>query len=141
MPKVSAKKRKFIERNYKRLSPAELAHHTGLTPDEVTSLIVHYTKDKFTSPTKDGSTLSWKTFFFILLFFAVSATIIYFPSLHGQFVFDDEVIENERMLHITRLSQLFDLLTSWQVGRRIGMMSFALNYYFGGGYIPLATTW
>ena len=105
--KISHKKRKCTTERQSKAQPAERDHQTGLS-------------------------LSASAIFLTALLFAALTFTIYFPSLHGQFIFDDEVIKNEPMLHITRLSQLFDLLTSWQVGRRIGMMSFALNYYFGG---------
>lgn len=79
------------------------------------------------------SFLSWKIILLTFLLFAIIAIIIYSPSLHGDFVFDDSVIQRKNpLIHITRLSQLLDLMFSKEIDRRIGHMSFALNYYFGG---------
>ena len=133
MSEISPKKKKF-----KRLSPEELARSTGLAPATIHSLIDEYTaerqrKDKPAERDHQaGFSLSASTILLTALLFAALTFTIYFPSLHGQFVFDDAVIENEPMLHITRLPQLFDLLTSRKIERAVGMMSFALNYYFGG---------
>ena len=76
---------------------------------------------------------SWKTIILTSFLFAVVAITIYSPSLYGHFVFDDEhFIQNNPLMHITKVSQLTDLLFSKDIDRRIGLMSFALNYYFGG---------
>ena len=71
--------------------------------------------------------------FFIALFFALVTTVIYFPSLHGEFVFDDiKPIKGNSLVQITGLSQLSEIMFSQTLSRKIGMMSFALNFYFGG---------
>ena len=74
----------------------------------------------------------WKTILLTILCFAAVALVIYYPSLRGEFVFDDGIIQENPIIHITRLSQLTDLLFSKAHDRRIGLSSFALNYYFGG---------
>ena len=81
---------------------------------------------------RTGIYLSWKTILLTSLIFAVTTIIVYSPSLHGHFVFDDAVIQNNPLIHITKLSQVFNLIFSKEIDRRIGLISFALNYYFGG---------
>jgi len=138
MPEISKKNRKFIKRNFKHLPLEELARHTGLEPDVIRSLIDQCTGEV---PGKDQSSHigngpgilpSWETIILISLLFAAVVTIIYSPSLHGDFVFDDEVIQDNPLIHITRILQLTDLIFSKEISRRIGLMSFALNYSFGG---------
>ncbi|MBW1824581.1 MAG: tetratricopeptide repeat protein [Deltaproteobacteria bacterium] len=139
MPEISNKKRKFIKRNYKQLSIEELARQTGLTPHVIRSLIDEYSTE---IPGKDQSTqtqnraltfLSWKIILLTALLFAAVIIIIYSPSLQSPFVFDDmRNIQDNPRIHTTRVSQLTELLFSKEISRRIGLMSFALNYYFGG---------
>ena len=115
MPKISHKKRKFIEGNFKHLTIEELARK------------------------KAGNFLSWRTILLTSLLFAFIAAIIYSPSLQGDFVFDDRFIQEKPLLHIERLSQVIDLIAFKDVSftrtvenRKITFISFALNYYFGG---------
>jgi tetratricopeptide (TPR) repeat protein len=138
MSGISNKKKKFIKRNFKYLSVEELSRKTGLKPAVISSLIDHYPpempgKDQSAQVKKSaGIFLPWKTILVTSLFFSVISIIIYYPSLNGDFVFDDSVIQKNPLIHMTRISQLPDLLFSQEVGRKIGLMSFALNYYFGG---------
>ena len=70
------------------------------------------------------------------LLIATISCIIYWPGLHGPFVFDD--LTNIVLAPALRISELsFDSLRHaafWQesssLGRPIAMLSFALNYYF-----------
>ena len=71
---------------------------------------------------------SWKTILLTSLIFAAVTLILYYPSLQGDFIFDDNAIQENPLIHITRLSQLTDLLFSKEGGRRIGLSSFAINY-------------
>jgi len=137
MPEIPKKKRKFIKRNFKQLSIEELSRQTDLKSHVIRALIDEYRtkmagKDQ-SAYIKSGalSFLSWKTILLTSFLFATVAIIIYSPSLHGDFVFDDQLIKKNLFIHITRLSQLTDLLFSKEIDRRIGYMSFALNYYFG----------
>ena len=57
------------------------------------------------------------------------ALALYSPSLNGAFVFDDANISNGSLLHITSLGQLDRVLLAEAVPRRIGLASFALNFY------------
>ncbi|MCK5256701.1 MAG: hypothetical protein KAQ81_11800, partial [Deltaproteobacteria bacterium] len=138
MSEISNKKRKFVKRNFKRLSIEELARETGLKPDVIKSLIDEYTvempgKDQSAQENRAGIFPSWRIILFTFLLFATVAVIIYSPCLHGDFVFDDRpYIYDASFVHISKLSQLTDLLFSKVLVRRIGLMSFALNYYFGG---------
>ena len=142
MSEISRKKKKFIKKNFKKLSIEELARQTGLKPQVIRSLIDGYSaetsgKDQ-SDQIKTGSLnfLSLKTILLIFLFFTTGAITIYSPSLNGQFVFDDEAIWKNSLIHIERLSQLPDLIFSKRIGtmknRKICFVSFALNYYFGG---------
>ena len=139
MPEISSKKKKFIKRNFRKLSLEELARQTGLTPQVIRPLIDEYSTK---TPGKDQSAhikksayivSSWKTILLISLLFSAVAIIIYSPSLHSDFVFDDKhIIPDNSLIHITKVSQLADIMFSKEANRRIGLMSFALNYYFGG---------
>lgn len=93
MTEISNKKKKFIKRNFKKLSINELARQTSLKPNVIKSLIDEYSAK---TPGKDQSAhikksayivLSWKTIILTSLLFAVVAFIIYYPSLRGLFVF------------------------------------------------------
>ncbi|MBW1912995.1 MAG: hypothetical protein JRI43_07530, partial [Deltaproteobacteria bacterium] len=137
MSEISNRKRTFIKRNFKHLPIEELAHKTGLKPHVIKSLIDQYSKipgKGQSAQMKNGADtrLSWKTILLTSILFAAVALVIYYPSLQGDFVFDDSVIQENSLIHITRLSQLTDLMFSQETGRRIGLSSFALNYYFGG---------
>jgi tetratricopeptide (TPR) repeat protein len=140
MSEISNKKRKFIKRNFKQLSIEELVLKTGLKPGVIRSLIDEYTVElpgKAQSAHikhRSGISLSWKTILFTFLLFTAVAIIIYSPCLHGDFVSDDQlyIYDASSSVHISRLSQLTDILFSKVLVRRIGLISFALNYYFGG---------
>ncbi len=66
--------------------------------------------------------------------------LVYFPGLEGPFVFDDfsNIINNDyikiRTLDFQSLFQAANSLDSGPLGRPIAMMSFALNFYFTGGF-------
>ena len=148
MPEISNKKNKFIKRNFERLSVEELASKTGLTHAAIKSIISEYTSDS-SGETHRGAkekepviTLSLKVILLTFLLFAAITIIIYWPSLTGgDFILDDKrAIKDNPLIHITRISQLFDILFSKEIGRRIGHASFALNYYLADS-IPLGIFW
>jgi tetratricopeptide (TPR) repeat protein len=60
------------------------------------------------------------------------ALALYSPSLNGPFVFDGANVVNGSLLHITSLGQLDRVLFAEGVPRRIGLASFALNFYLDG---------
>lgn len=71
-------------------------------------------------------------------------TIIYYPGVSGPFLFDDlSNITQNSFLRIQDLS-FSNLYSSASAGfagplkRPVAMLSFALNYYFAGGYLPSA---
>jgi len=137
MKKISKKKIKFIQKNYKQLSIEDLAHKTGLKPSRIQALVDEFSGTKKgndqSADRESANLLSFKTILFVALFFALITTIIYSPSLYGEFVFDDiKPIKGNSLVQITGFSQLFDILSSNTVTRKIGIMSFALNFYFGG---------
>lgn len=82
----------------------------------------------------------------ILIPIAIVAAIfaVYLPGIAGPFVFDDlSNITNNSFLRIQELSlsSLYSSATSGHAGplnRPVAMLSFALNYYFAGGYIASA---
>ncbi len=139
MSELSNKKRKFIKRNFKQLSLEELSLKTGLKPNLIRPLIEEYRaetpEENQSSHIENRTSIfpSWKAILVTFLIFAAVASIIYSPSLHGDFVFDDKHIKYNytSLIHITKLSQLTDILFSKEIDRRIGYMSFALNYYLG----------
>ena len=98
MGEVSHKKRKFIKKNFKHLSLDELARRTGLRPKVIRSLIDEYSaempnKDQSARKKKSVTTSpSWRTILFTLLLFSIATTVIYSPSIKGDFVFDDSSI-------------------------------------------------
>lgn len=78
------------------------------------------------------------TILFALL--ALGSFFIYAPGIHGPFIFDDITsISNNPLIQVQQLDakSLYSASTSGHSGplkRPIPMLSFALNYYFAGGY-------
>ena len=68
----------------------------------------------------------------VALSFVAGALALYSPSLNGPFLYDDANIANGSLLHITSLGQLDRILFAEGVPRRIGLASFALNFYLHG---------
>jgi Tfp pilus assembly protein PilF len=60
------------------------------------------------------------------------ALVLYAPSLNAPFVFDSTNIPSASLLHITSPGELGRVLFADGVPRRIGLASFALNFYVGG---------
>jgi len=99
---------------------------------------------------------TYLAFFFLAL--AITTLVIYQQGINGPFVFDDHGnIRDNLQLRITELNRttLFNAAMSGRAGplqRPVAMLSFALNYYFAGGYqyfafkitnvlIQVACTW
>lgn len=65
---------------------------------------------------------------------------IYFPGLHGPFVFDDyiNIVDNAdvavRELNLAELSRAASSGVSSRFGRPLPYLSFGLNHYFAGGF-------
>jgi len=64
--------------------------------------------------------------------FLAIALGLYAPSLNAPFVFDSTNIPNAALLHITSLGELGRILFADGVPRKIGLLSFALNFYVDG---------
>ena len=136
-PEISNKRKKIIKRNVKRRSPKERARHTDHRAGDIrlpsnesnTEVPVHGQSSPVTERTRSLPT--WKIILLTSILFVVTAFAIYSPSLNGEFQFDDNVFQTDSLVHITQLSQLRDLIAAKELGRRIGMISFALNYYWG----------
>jgi tetratricopeptide (TPR) repeat protein len=47
-------------------------------------------------------------------------------------VFDDVIIRDNPSIHVNRFSQIFSIFFDPDSSRRIGLMSFAINFYFSG---------
>ena len=138
MSKISNKKRGLVKRNVLRLLSEERNRHTGLahriakvqTNKNNTEVLIH---DPLSHREKGTHSIpSWKSILLATILFVITSLVIYFPSLNGEFHFDDTVFQTDPLIQITQLSQLFDLVTAKELGRRIGLVTFALNYYWGG---------
>ena len=93
MPTISNKKRRFIEKNYNRLSLQELSHKTGLTGSEIKSVVdKHAAKTPGKKQQLPGELfnedallkVAWIAFALFIL-----ACIVYSPTLKNGFVWDD----------------------------------------------------
>ncbi len=58
--------------------------------------------------------------------------MIYSNIFDAIFVYDDVVFRDNPQVHISRPGQALDILFDWEVWRRVGFMTFAMNFYFGG---------
>lgn len=78
-------------------------------------------------------------FLIVILLFTI---FIYIPGLSGDYVFDDSanILENQKLIleHLTldQLSRAWHSGDAGPLGRPASMLSFALNYYFIGGFEP-----
>jgi tetratricopeptide (TPR) repeat protein len=93
MPNISNKKRKFIEKNFNRLSIEELSHKTGLKSSVIKSLVDEYSAK---IPSKNQQLpkelfsedvllkVAWIAFALFIL-----TCIVYSPTLKNGFVWDD----------------------------------------------------
>lgn len=82
--------------------------------------------------------------FLVFILLACACAIIYSPGIYGPFIFDDlSNITGNSFLQIQNLSfsSLYSSATAGHAGplkRPVAMISFALNYYFAGGYTASA---
>jgi len=90
-------------------------------------------------------TLSNRAFLLLSLACAVLAGLLFLPGLPGDFVFDDNIniVGNSGLeLHSLAPSALLDILFSTQFGgttRVLPTLTFAIDYYRGGGTLDPAT--
>ena len=75
---------------------------------------------------------STKFYLIVLLLMTTISFLIYSKILNAPFLYDDVVFRDNPMVHISRLGQLLDILFDWEVWRRVGFITFALNFYSGG---------
>lgn len=68
----------------------------------------------------------------VLLLITAISFLIYSKILNAPFLYDDVVFRDNPMVHISRPGQLLDILFDWEVWRRVGFITFALNFYSGG---------
>jgi tetratricopeptide (TPR) repeat protein len=128
---ISGKKKKFIKRNYPRLSVNELAEQLGLKEKEILLAIEQLGLEK-REETRPPISLSDKPFriplISIVLIIVISA-FVYTNSLNNSFNFDDAttIIENMGIRHLGDLKSIYQSNRA----RPLLMFSFALNYYFG----------
>jgi Tfp pilus assembly protein PilF len=145
MSKIPNKKKKFIERNFERLSVEELAQKTGLKPYAIRSLTEHY-KVKAASNNRhflknsvaDKSLLSKQSMQVIgacALFIFLLTCLIYTPALKNDFVWDDIVYVHENsLIHSLNIHSLYGMLTSFIAGNwhPLTCLSHAIDYAFWG---------
>ncbi len=64
----------------------------------------------------------------VLVFLSVA---VYWPSLHGEFVFDDQqvILQNPDLMNIRSLGDVFSLGMTW---RQLLYFTYGFNYYLGG---------
>ncbi|HLC16364.1 MAG TPA: hypothetical protein VJL89_09075, partial [Thermodesulfovibrionia bacterium] len=132
---LSKKKRILIKQQYGTISTEELAKKLGLEEQE----ILQAAKEFGLESAGMGSSFEQsffpyvKTFLVPLLVLTTLAFIIYANALDGDFIYDDEVIMETEAVHAHTLSQIPTVLfsdPSVSMDRKVGMLSFAVNYYF-----------
>jgi tetratricopeptide (TPR) repeat protein len=141
MAEISSRQKKFVERNYQRLSLEELARRTGLAPPVLRSVIEscsartqsqrgHARPADAASPAHNRAALAVAALPIFIAAFAV-----YLPALKNDFVWDDVtyLIENSwiRRLDAYSLSALF---FSFRAGNwhPLTWLSHAIDYRFWG---------
>jgi tetratricopeptide (TPR) repeat protein len=134
---MTKKKRAFIRKNFGKLSVDEICRKTGLDKDEVlrVSRNVNKTEDFSSQHDSPFSFRLFKIYVLPLLAISLMSFVVYSNTLYGKFIYDDLEIINIKAIEINHLSQIIDIIfpdSSQDISRRIGIVSFALNYYFGG---------
>jgi len=139
MVQISSKKKKFIKRNYRDLSPEALAKETGLTAKVIRTLISEYTGGKqetthSASPTQDRVQAPLHKRIAPLLcavFIALLTVIVYLPALKNQFVWDDftYVARNSLIVSLDG-SSFYNMLTTFYASNwhPLTWLSHALDY-------------
>jgi len=136
MPTISNKKRKFIEKNFKRCSIEELSQKTGLKKHAIQSLI-----DEFSASTVPTNQQNSKELFNNEAFWEVAGIIaivlflltcsVYAPALKNGFVWDDSAYITENpMIRSLNIRSLYTMLTVRSVGNwhPLTSLSHALDY-------------
>ena len=142
MPKISNKKKKFIKRNYKRLSIEELASQTGLRSHDIRSLIDDYDlqtagQDQHRLANLPGGTVNRRSRYAPAMVALFMLTIlVYTPALKNDFVnWDDNkyVYENVKIKSLN-LHSLNWMFTSYHASNwhPLTWFSHALDYTWWG---------
>jgi tetratricopeptide (TPR) repeat protein len=142
MSKISNKKKKFIKRNYKRLSIEELASQTGLKSHDVRSLIDDYDlqvagEDQHRSTNLRTNIISRRFRYApVMVVLFILTILLYTPALKNDFVtWDDNkyVYENVKIQSLN-LQSLKWMLTSYHASNwhPLTWFSHALDYNWWG---------
>ena len=132
------KKRILIKKLYGKISTEELSHKIGLQKQEVIQAAMEMGLESSyeLQPAISFNLLNHlKLYLFPLIILITSGVLIYANTLEGDFIYDDEVIAETEEIHANTLSQIPRVLFSEStvsMDRKVGMLSFAINYYFNG---------
>ena len=140
MSAISNKKKKFIERNYKRLSLEELAGQTGLAPQVVKSVIESCCKGadaekKHVRQRPQATAQNRLPLSLCALGIFVCTLAVYIPALNNDFVWDDiPFIAENPWIRSLRLQSLAEMFFSFRVGswHPLTWISHAIDYHFWG---------
>ncbi len=128
---ISGKKKKFIKRNYPRLSIKELAEQLELKEKEVVWAISHLGLEKVEKPEQPArfEQRPFKVPLISIFLIIIISTFVYTNSLNNSFNFDDAttIVENMGIRHLGDLKSIYQSNRA----RPLLMFSFALNYRFG----------
>ena len=145
MPLTSNQKH-YIKKNIKKLSVEEITANLGISEKEICKFIKkRWGEDKFNKITNkktdafgqfSAETENLKSFFsnnifyFIALFFLIG--LVYFNSLHNDFVSDDVTT----ILRNPQIGNFESTLTSWMVGSGHNLTNFIIFKIFGLNPLP-----
>ncbi len=119
MPEISNKKRKFIKRNYKKLSVEEVSRQTGLKPHLIRQVVAEYNTEKVIRdhhaskrrlseniPAEKRSVHRAGVAFAAIIFLTLTA---YAPALQNNFIWDDDdyVTNNLTLRDINGLGRIW----------------------------------
>ena len=142
MATISNKKKKFIKKNFKKLSIDELSRQTNLNPSTIRSLVNQYRTDQ---RKKERGTLKkpasseqqslkligvWAIVIFIV------TILVYIPALNNDFVNwdDNKYVYQNKNIHFFNLQSLYWMLTSFHASNwhPLTWLSHALDYALWG---------
>jgi Flp pilus assembly protein TadD/biotin operon repressor len=133
---LSKKKRILIKQQYGTVSAEELAKKLGLEEQDILQTAKELGLESAGISSYEQSFFPYvKTFLVPFLVLTTLTFIIYANALDGEFIYDDEVIAETEAVHAHTLSQIPTVLfsdSSVTMDRKVGMLSFAVNYYFSG---------
>lgn len=89
-----------------------------------------------------GKYFTVKSLFYGFIPLLILTFIVYYPGIHGGFIYDDfpNIVNNPGLaIHSLNIEDLLDSslsIVSGPLKRPVSALSFALNYYFAGGFNP-----